>query len=275
VRAISAILRFGARSNRGPVRPANQDSVYAGPRLLVIADGMGGMAAGDLASRLTVAAMAPLDRIALVRAAEDPADVLVDHLRRAAEDANRRIRDEVVANPAVDGMGTTLTAILLAGGKISMVHVGDSRGYRLREGVLTQVTKDDTYVQMLLDEGAIRPEQAAVHPHRSVVTRALQGRQVEARYSVRPAVFGDRYLLCSDGVSEPLSPDELATTLRAYPDPQLCADQLVALALQHGATDNVSCIVADVAEVADDVGEEGGAHPIVDGAAAVPEPATP
>jgi protein phosphatase len=103
----------------------------------------------------------------------------------------------------------------------------------------------------------------------------LQGRQVEARYSVRPAVFGDRYLLCSDGVSEPLSPDELATTLRAYPDPQLCADQLVALALQHGATDNVSCIVADVAEVCGDVGADAGAHPIVDGAAAVPEPATP
>jgi protein phosphatase len=266
---VSAILCFGARSDRGAVRPVNQDSVYAGPRLLVIADGMGGMAAGDLASRLAIAAMAPLDRIAAIRAAEDPADPLVDHLRTVAEDANRRIRAEVVANPALEGMGTTLTALLLAGGKISMVHVGDSRAYRLRAGVLHQVTKDDTYVQMLLDEGAIQPEEAAVHPHRSVVTRALQGRRVEARYSVRPAVLGDRYLLCSDGLSEPLPAEALADTLRAYRDPQLCADQLLALALRHGATDNVSCVVADVADA---VAEQ---TPIIDGAAAAREPATP
>src|SRR5689334_8727761 len=102
------ILRFGARSDRGAVRPVNQDSAYAGPRLLVIADGMGGMAAGDLASQLTIAAVAPLDRTAAARAAKDPADTLVDELRTAAEDANRRIRDEVAANPALEGMGTTL-----------------------------------------------------------------------------------------------------------------------------------------------------------------------
>jgi serine/threonine protein phosphatase PrpC len=263
------ILRFGARSDRGAVRPVNQDSAYAGPRLLVIADGMGGMAAGDLASRLTTVAVAPLDRTAAARAAEDPTDTLVDELRTAAEDANRRIRDEVAANPALEGMGTTLTAVLLAGGKISMVHVGDSRAYRLRDGELHQVTKDDTYVQMLLDEGAIGPDEAAVHPHRSVVTRALQGRQVEARYSVRPAVVGDRYLLCSDGLSEAISADEVAATLRAYPDQQTCADQLVALALYHGATDNVTVIVADVLE-----GTHSDQHPIVDGAAAAREPAS-
>jgi serine/threonine protein phosphatase PrpC len=261
------ILRFGARSDRGAVRPVNQDSAYAGPRLIVIADGMGGMAAGDLASRLTIAAVAPLDRAATARAAEDPADTLVDQLRAAAEDANRRIRDEVAANPALEGMGTTLTAVLLAGGKISMVHVGDSRAYRLRGGELHQVTKDDTYVQMLIDEGAIGPDEAAVHPHRSVVTRALQGRQVEARYSVRPAVAGDRYLLCSDGLSEAISADEVAATLRAYPDQQTCADQLVALALYHGATDNVTVIVGDVIE-----GTHSDQHPIIDGAAAVREP---
>jgi protein phosphatase len=204
----------------------------------------------------------------VVRSAEDPADTLVDRLRAAAEDANRRIRDEVAANPALDGMGTTLTAILLAGGKISMVHVGDSRGYRLRAGELHQVTKDDTYVQMLIDEGAIGPDQAAVHPHRSVVTRALQGRQVEARYSVRPAVAGDRYLLCSDGLSEAIPADTVAATLRAYDDPQTCADQLVSLALYNGATDNVTAIVADVVE-----GGPGDQRPLVDGAAAVREPA--
>jgi serine/threonine protein phosphatase PrpC len=154
---VSFVLRFGARSDRGNVRPANQDSAYAGPKLTVVADGMGGMAAGDLASRLTISAVAPLDRLAVARSVEDPADTLVEGLQTAAEEANRLIRDEVAANPALEGMGTTLTAILLAGGKISMVHVGDSRGYRLRDGELQQVTKDDTYVQMLLDEGAIGP----------------------------------------------------------------------------------------------------------------------
>jgi PPM family protein phosphatase len=265
---VGVILRFGARSDRGTVRPANQDSAFAGPRLLVIADGMGGMAAGDLASKLAIAAVASLDRLAGARAVEQPADTLVDDLRAAAEDANRRIRDEVAGNPALEGMGTTLTALLLAGGKISMVHVGDSRAYRLRDGELHQVTKDDTYVQMLLDEGAIGPDQAAVHPHRSVVTRALQGRQVEARYSVRPAVLGDRYLLCSDGLSEPLAAEALAATLRAYQDPQACADQLVSLALYHGATDNVTAIVGDVVE-----GVSSEQHPIIEGAAAIREPA--
>jgi serine/threonine protein phosphatase PrpC len=245
---VTVILRFGGHSDRGTVRPANQDSAYAGPRLLVIADGMGGMAAGDLASRLTVAAVGPLDRLAAARAVEDPADTLIESLQSVAEDANRLIRDEVAANPALEGMGTTLTAVLLAGGRISMVHVGDSRGYRLRDGELQQVTKDDTYVQMLLDEGAIGPAEAAAHPHRSVVTRALQGRQVEARYSVRPAVLGDRYLLCSDGLSEAVAADAIAEVLRSYPDPQLCAEQLVALALYHGATDNVTVIIGDVAE---------------------------
>jgi PPM family protein phosphatase len=260
---VSVILRYGARSDRGTVRPANQDSLYAGPRLLVVADGMGGMAAGDLASRLAIAALAPVDRIAVARSAEDPTDTVVDSLQAAAEDANRRIHREVAANPALEGMGTTLTAVLLAGGKISMVHVGDSRAYRLRDGELHQITKDDTYVQMLLDEGAIGPDQAAVHPHRSVVTRALQGRQVEARYSVRPAVVGDRYLLCSDGLSEAVPADAVRAALLAHADPQTCADQLVGLALHHGATDNVSAIVADVAE-----GDPGEQQPIVDGAAA-------
>jgi serine/threonine protein phosphatase PrpC len=265
---VSVVLRYGARSDRGTVRPANQDSAFAGPRLLVIADGMGGMAAGDLASRLTIAAVAPLDRLATARALEDPTDTLVNSLQAAAEDANRLIRDEVAANPALDGMGTTLTAVLLAGGRISMVHVGDSRAYRLRDGELQQVTKDDTYVQMLLDEGAIGPAEAAAHPHRSVVTRALQGRHVEARYSVRPAVVGDRYLLCSDGLSEAVAAESIAATLSAYPDPQDCADQLVALALYQGATDNVTVIVGDVTE-----GEAGAEQPSVLGAAADREPA--
>ncbi|HEV7898392.1 MAG TPA: protein phosphatase 2C domain-containing protein [Planosporangium sp.] len=260
---MSFVLRYGARSDRGTVRPVNQDSAYAGPYLTVVADGMGGMAAGDLASRLTIAAIGPLDRLAAARAVEDPADTLVEHLQAAAEEANRRIRDEVAANPALEGMGTTLTAILLAGGRISMVHVGDSRAYRLRDGELQQVTKDDTYVQMLLDEGAIGPEEAAVHPHRSVVTRALQGRQVEARYSVRPAVVGDRYLLCSDGLSEAVAAEAIAATLIAYPDPQVCANQLVSLALYQGATDNVTVIIADVVH-----GEVGGERPVVLGSAA-------
>ncbi len=248
-------LRYAARSDRGLIREGNQDSVYAGPRLLAVADGMGGMAAGDVASNLAIAAMAQLDE-------DVPGDALVDALRGAVDTANQNLRDAVDANPALEGMGTTLTGILFSGSKLAMVHVGDSRAYLLRGDEFVQVTKDDTYVQMLVDEGRITEEEASVHPQRSLLIRALQGSDVDPTYSVRPAVVGDRYLICSDGLSGPVSDDSIAATLRDYPDPDECAERLLQLALRGGGPDNITVIVADITD--QDIIE---GRPVVGGAA--------
>src|SRR2546429_695499 len=249
-------LRYAARSDRGLIRDGNQDSVYAGPRLLAVADGMGGMAAGDVASNVVIAAMAPLDE-------DVPGDALADALRSAVETANQQLRDAVDANPALEGMGTTLTAMLFSGTRFGMVHVGDSRAYLLREGDFVQVTKDDTYVQMLVDEGRISAEEASSHPQRSLLTRALDGLDIDPEYSVRQALPGDRYMICSDGLSGVVSAETIGETLREYVDPVYCVDRLVQLALRGGGPDNVTVIVADVTD--QDIVEQ---RPIVGGAAA-------
>jgi len=248
-------LRYAARSDRGLIREGNQDAVYAGPRLLAVADGMGGMAAGDVASNLAIAAMAHLDE-------DEPGDSLVDSLRSAVELANQNLRDAVDANPALEGMGTTLTSMLFSGSKMAMVHVGDSRAYMLRDGEFVQVTKDDTYVQMLVDEGRITTEEASIHPQRSLLIRALQGSDVDPTYSVRQALAGDRYLLCSDGLSGPVSDDSIESALRELKDPDECAERLLQLALRGGGPDNITLIVADVTD--EDIIE---GRPFVGGAA--------
>ncbi|KKK06281.1 PP2C family serine/threonine-protein phosphatase [Micromonospora sp. HK10] len=249
-------LRYAAHSDRGLIRDGNQDSVYAGPRLLAVADGMGGMAAGDVASNIVIGAMAPLDE-------DVPGDALVDALRSAVGTANQQLRDTVDANPQLEGMGTTLTATLFSGSKLGMVHIGDSRAYLLRNGEFAQITKDDTYVQMLVDEGRISAEEASSHPQRSLLTRALDGRDIDPEYSVRQVLPGDRYLICSDGLSGVVSADTIAETMREYPDPQQCVERLVQLALRGGGPDNITVIVADATD--QDIVE---ASPIVGGAAA-------
>jgi protein phosphatase len=249
-------MRYAARSDRGLIRHGNQDSVYAGPRLLAVADGMGGMAAGDVASNIVIAALAHLDE-------DVPGNAPVDMLRLAVESANQQIRDAVDENPAMEGMGTTLTCLLFSGTKFGMVHIGDSRAYILRDGDLAQVTRDDTYVQLLVDEGRITPEEANTHPQKSLLMRALDGRDADPEYSVREAVAGDRYLLCSDGLSGVVSDETIAATMREYSDPNQCADRLIQLALRGGGPDNITVIVADV--TAGDISEE---LPIVGGAAA-------
>lgn len=249
-------LRYAAHSDRGLIRDGNQDSVYAGPRLLAVADGMGGMAAGDVASNIVIGAMAPLDE-------DVPGDALVDALRSAVGTANQQLRDTVDANPQLEGMGTTLTATLFSGSKLGMVHIGDSRAYLLRNGEFAQITKDDTYVQMLVDEGRISAEEASSHPQRSLLTRALDGRDVDPEYSVRQVLPGDRYLICSDGLSGVVSADTIGDTMREYPDPQQCVERLVQLALRGGGPDNITVIIADATD--QDIVE---ASPIVGGAAA-------
>ncbi|MEU5944175.1 PP2C family serine/threonine-protein phosphatase [Micromonospora sp. NPDC047465] len=249
-------LRYAAHSDRGLIRDGNQDSVYAGPRLLAVADGMGGMAAGDVASNIVIGAMAPLDE-------DVPGDALVDALRSAVGTANQQLRDTVDANPQLEGMGTTLTATLFSGSKLGMVHIGDSRAYLLRNGEFAQITKDDTYVQMLVDEGRISAEEASSHPQRSLLTRALDGRDIDPEYSVRQVLPGDRYLICSDGLSGVVSADTIAETMREYTDPQQCVERLVQLALRGGGPDNITVIIADATD--QDIVE---ASPIVGGAAA-------
>jgi PPM family protein phosphatase len=249
-------MRYAARSDRGLIRQGNQDSVYAGPRLLAVADGMGGMAAGDVASNIVIAALAHLD--------EDVAsNAPLDALRQAVEAANQQIRDAVDENPAMEGMGTTLTGMLFGGNKIGMVHIGDSRAYLLRDKEFGQITRDDTYVQLLVDEGRITPEEANTHPQKSLLMRALDGRDADPDYSVRQAVPGDRYLICSDGLSGVVSDETIAATLREYSDPNQCAERLIQLALRGGGPDNITVIVADVTE--EDIFED---SPVVGGAAA-------
>ncbi|MDT5238573.1 MAG: family protein phosphatase [Mycobacterium sp.] len=237
---MTLVLRYAARSDRGLVRANNEDSVYAGARLLALADGMGGHAAGEVASQLVIAALAHLDD-------DEPGGDLLSQLNEAVHQGNAAIAAHVEADPELEGMGTTLTAILFAGNKLGLVHIGDSRGYLLRDGELGQITKDDTFVQTLVDEGRITAEEAHSHPQRSLIMRALTGHEVEPTLIVREARSGDRYLLCSDGLSDPVSHDTILDALQ-IPDVAESADRLIELALRGGGPDNVTVVVADVVD---------------------------
>ncbi|MGH8861133.1 MAG: PP2C family protein-serine/threonine phosphatase [Jatrophihabitantaceae bacterium] len=260
-------LRYAVRSDLGLVRGNNEDSVYAGPRLLAIADGMGGHAAGEVASKIVIGTMEPLDDDRI------PGDMIAA-MRDAVLEANHRIADAVEHDSKLDGMGTTLTALRFAGSQVALVHVGDSRAYLLRDGEFSQITHDDTYVQYLVDTGKLTEEEAKDHPRKSVILRALRGAEVEPDVAIRESHAGDRYLLCSDGLSDVVSSETMAESLR-IPDPQECADRLVELALRSGGPDNVTVIVADVVnarpgDVVDDVPVRDGAF--VDPAASEASP---
>ena len=251
---MTLVLRYAARSDRGLVRNNNQDSVYAGPRLLAVADGMGGHAAGEVASKVVIASLAHVDD-------DEPGDDLLGKLRDAVAAGNGAISELVASDPDLEGMGTTLTAVLFAGNRLGLVHIGDSRAYLLRESMFAQITHDDTFVQSLIDEGRITPDEAATHPQRSLLLRALTGHDFEPSLTVREARAGDRFLLCSDGLSGVVSQETLDEAIR-IPDPQACADRMIELALKGGGPDNVTVIVADVQDV--DFGDD---YPIVGGAA--------
>ncbi len=253
---MTLVLRYAARSDRGLIRGNNQDSVYAGPRLLAVADGMGGHAAGDVASKVVIAALEHLDDDA-------PSGDMLQALREAVFEGSEHLREVIRESPQLEGMGTTLTAILFAGGRLALCHVGDSRAYLLRDGEFTQITHDDTFVQTLIDDGRITAEEANSHPQRSLLLRALNGQEVEPDLSMREARAGDRYLLCSDGLSGVVSEETLADAM-TDPDPQTTADRLIELALRSGGPDNITVIVADVV---DDDGRGVLMEPVVDGAA--------
>ena len=260
---MSLALRYAARSDVGIVRQGNEDSGYAAPRLLIVADGMGGHAGGELASATAVATLAEM-------ADEDLGQgEALTRLAGAVDSAGSTIGLVVADSPELAGMGTTVTALYWLsdgdGARIAVVHVGDSRGYLLRDGELSQITHDHTYVQTLVDAGRITEEEAHTHPRRNLLMRALDGMQVaEPDLSVREARLGDRYLLCSDGLHGVVSHDEIARTLGSR-EPTVCVTELVDLALSRGAPDNVTVVVAHVIE-----GADADALPVVVGAAGEP-----
>jgi protein phosphatase len=312
---MTLILRAVAASDPGLVRSNNEDSAFVGTRLLVIADGVGGAPAGEVASEIAVRALAAIDGLpdgSAVdglpdRSAVDedgrsgenapveenagtapvdenagtagttgttpadgnawtaPADGnagtagaagsagsaggssgALSLLTEAAAAANREIAISAEVDPAIRGMGTTLTAVLLTGDEVALLHVGDSRAYLLHEAALRQLTRDDTYVQGLVDRGVLTREDARRHPRRSLVTQAVQGQVMSPSTGVIPVVAGDRLLLCSDGLSDVVTDEAISETLRSYPDRNECAESLVKLALQAGGPDNITVVVADV-----------------------------
>jgi protein phosphatase len=234
-------LRYALRSDVGLLREGNEDSAYAGPHLLAIADGMGGHAAGEVASSVAISALAPLDQ-------DVPADML-DALAAAVSSASSTLHEMSVADPSVEGMGTTVTAMLWSGAQMALCHIGDSRAYLLRDGEFGQITRDHTLIQSLVDEGRLSPAAAATHPHRSLIMRALQGSaDVQPDLSMREAELGDRYLLCSDGLSDVVSDETMHRALMKFTDPEQAVLQLIELANRGGGPDNITCIVADVVD---------------------------
>lgn len=233
-------LQYAALSDVGRVRRDNQDSGYAGPWLLTVCDGVGGAARGDIASSTAVQQLRKLD--------EPPGEDLLGAVAGALHRAHDRIAELVDEDPALNGTSTTATVALFDGQRVGLGHIGDSRAYLLRDGELSQLTVDHTFVQSLIDEGRITVEESRVHPHRNLILKALDGRQEsEPDLFVLELVAGDRLLLCSDGASGVLDDPRLAEIL-GDGSPDFAAVELVRASLEAGSSDNVTCIVADVVE---------------------------
>lgn len=221
-------IRYAARSEAGLVRKTNEDTAYAGPRLIAVADGMGGPG-GERASRAAVDALKSLETV--------PADDLLGALAEAVRDAQRAVGDGV----------TTLTALYWSGSRLALAHIGDTRAYRLRDGELSLITVDHTYVRSLVDQGQLTQEEAAVHPQRSLLVKALtRDGDATPDLSLHEAAAGDRYLLCSDGLTTTVPVAVLTAVLSGPGDPQQVLDELITRAYDAGADDNVAAVVADV-----------------------------
>lgn len=241
-------FRFAARSDTGQVRKNNQDSGYAGAHFLLIADGMGGHAGGDVASAIAVSRLTSLDEA-------DHDGRVLDDLKSAILSANDQIGRAVLEQSELAGMGTTVTALLQSGDGLALAHIGDSRAYVVHKGELTQVTQDHTFVQMLVDEGRITLEEADTHPQRSVVMRVLGdvGTAPELDLSFHDAVPGDRWMLCSDGLTGFASIHDIHDALTTIADPGDCCEKLIELALAGGGGDNVTVVIGDVLDPESDV----------------------
>jgi serine/threonine protein phosphatase PrpC len=256
------VSRSAAVSHVGKVRANNQDSGYAGRYLFLVADGMGGHAGGDVASAIATKRIIETDR---EYASPHDAEFAI---KSALLAANSLLAETVFEHSELTGMGTTVSGILRVDDKVAIAHIGDSRIYLYRGGHLEQVTADHTFVQRLVDSGRITPEEAAVHPRRSVLMRVLG--DVDASPEIDTAVMdtapGDRWLLCSDGLSSYVSEDKISAILESVPSAKETADRLVRESLDQGAPDNVTVVVVDV----DDTTDSSHGSPSIVGSAALP-----
>lgn len=233
-------LRSVARTHGGLVRDHNEDNYFIGPRLLVVADGMGGHAAGEVASEITADMFAALDEI-------DLSDDLTKPLTEAIDNATAEIAKRVADDPDLEGMGTTVTAILFGERRIAVANIGDSRAYLYQRdrSKLTQLTHDDSFVQMMVENGDITAEQAQHHPYRNIVLKSVNGKEVAPRFTTLVRIHGDRYLVCSDGLTDYVAIDDVTSALD-IDDLDEAAEKLVDLALDAGAPDNVTVVLADL-----------------------------
>ncbi|MGW4114708.1 MerR family transcriptional regulator [Actinosynnema sp. NPDC004786] len=234
---MTVALKYAVRTDQGLVRDANQDVGYAGDRLLAVADGFG--ARGEPLSSVAVEALAPLDTAI-------PAGELLNALADAVHRAGAAVGDYLSAHPAEGCSGTTLTAMVLSGSRLGLVHVGDARVYLLRGGALFRITHDHTAVQSLIAEGRLTEEEAWSHPQRSLLVRALTGAAVEPDLALHDALPGDRYLLCTDGLHAVVPEAGVREVLVSEREPEEAGRRLVELANAAGGPDNVVCVVADV-----------------------------
>lgn len=239
-------VRWGSATHAGRVRTSNEDAILAGPTVFAVADGMGGHAAGDVASAIAIARMAAL-----------PSSPTGEEVLRAVQEANAAILSDGPPGSAREGMGTTLSAVVTAthdgGDALLVVNVGDSRTYLMAEGRLAQVTRDHSLVAEMVREGELRPEDARSHRARNVVTRALGiTAPVEAdHWWIQPEV-GQRLLVCSDGLTNEVDVDDLVLVLRSEANPQTAVDRLVQVAMTAGARDNVSAVLVVIDQVTSD-----------------------
>lgn len=254
--------KSAALSNVGKIRSNNQDSGYAGTQLFVVADGMGGHAGGDVASAIAIRRIRETDR-----EYTSPGDAEFA-LQSSLIAANQLLAETVFEHQELTGMGTTVSAMLRVGDSMAIAHIGDSRIYLYREGELSQITADHTFVQRLVDSGRITPEEAAVHPRRSVLMRVLG--DVDAAPEIDTATLGtqpgDRWLICSDGLSSYLAEERIKKALAMGLDAEQTSKRLVKETLDHGAPDNVTVVIVDVDESGDSALDE----PVTVGSAAAP-----
>ena len=251
-----------AVSHVGKVRSNNQDSGYAGRHLFVVADGMGGHAGGDVASAVAAKRIAEADQ------AYPTAEDAEFALQSALISANSLLAETVFEHNELTGMGTTVSALLRVGDKLAIAHIGDSRIYRFHDGELAQITADHTFVQRLVDSGRITPEEAAVHPRRSVLMRVLGDVDASPEIDtlILDATAGDRWVLCSDGLSSYVDEEKMAQILGTIRTAQGAADRLVKESLDHGAPDNVTVVLLDI----DPAGDGSLMPPVFVGSAALP-----
>ncbi|WP_029136790.1 PP2C family protein-serine/threonine phosphatase [Nakamurella lactea] len=238
------------RTHVGLQKPNNEDSFHIGRGLLLVADGVGGSVAGEVASRTVVEVFAGVETAS-------PDDDLYAILTDAVQRSTNSLLEQVEADPELEGMGTTATVMMWSGRRIVFAQIGDSRAYYLQGGApggtlhsdqqpeLQQVTKDDSFVQHLVDQGLLAPDEAAHHPRRNVILKALNGSTVSPSFSTFAPRIGDRYLLCSDGLSDYVEADEIREALLGT-DAEPAADRLIELSLAAGAPDNVTVIIADI-----------------------------